>query len=134
MLSFIVLPHSGIMSQTQDVIPSPVTFILTLGKPVLALAQKTECQAGSNYIHVVPFSTTLVCHCPRLNPVSPDPGADTTHCILRPIDYVVGILMLIKIPVSIINLSAGMEHITSMFSCVFNELENTIKFLIHVLL
>ena len=35
------------------------------------------------------------------------------------------ILQSIYVPVSIINLSVGIEHITSMFSCVFNELKNT---------
>ena len=47
MLTFIVLPHWSIMPQTLDMIPHR-HIILTLGRPVLALPRKYECQARSS--------------------------------------------------------------------------------------
>ena len=48
MLTFIVLHHCSIKSQTLYFIPPPVTIMLKLGRPFLALPRKSECQVGSN--------------------------------------------------------------------------------------
>ena len=49
---------------------TPSHIILTLGRPVLALPRKSECQARSSYYH---FLTTLVCRGPGSNPWLPVP-------------------------------------------------------------
>ena len=48
MLTFIVLPHCGIRSQTLLPDTTSSHIILTPERPVLALPRKSECQAGSN--------------------------------------------------------------------------------------
>ena len=48
MLTFIVLPHCGIRSQTLLPDTTSSHIILTPKRPVLALPRKSECQAGSN--------------------------------------------------------------------------------------
>ena len=50
-LTFIVLPHCGIRSQTLLPDTTSSHIILTPKRPVLALPRKSECQAGSNYYH-----------------------------------------------------------------------------------
>ena len=48
MLTFIVLPHCGIRSQTLLPDTTSSHIILTPERPVLPLPRKSECQAGSN--------------------------------------------------------------------------------------
>ena len=48
MLTFIVLPHCGIRSQTLLPDTTSSHIILTPERPVLVLPRKFECQAGSN--------------------------------------------------------------------------------------
>ena len=74
MLTFIVLPHCGIRSQTLLPDTTSSHILLTPERPVLVLPRKSECQAVEQ---LVPLLTTLVCHGLGLNPVPPDLGADT---------------------------------------------------------
>ena len=60
MLTFIVLPHWSIMPQALDMIPHN-HIILTLGRPVLALPHKSECQARCSqyYFQWLWYATVL---------------------------------------------------------------------------
>ena len=51
MLTFLVLPHCDIRSQTCLPDTTLSHIILTPERPVLALPRKSECQAGSNQNH-----------------------------------------------------------------------------------
>ena len=74
MLTFIVLPHCGIRSQTLLPDTAPSHIILTPERPVLALPRKSRVPSGEQ---LVPLLTTLVCRGPGSKPVPPDLGADT---------------------------------------------------------
>ena len=74
MLTFIVLPHCGIRSQTLLPDTTSSHIILTSEPPVLALPSKIHVP---NREQLVPLLTTLVCRGPGSNPVPPDRGADT---------------------------------------------------------
>ena len=70
MLTFIVLPHCGIRSQTllPDTTPSHT------GATSPSPTPKIRVPSGKQ---LVPLLTTLVCRGPGSNPVPPDLGADT---------------------------------------------------------
>ena len=71
MLTYIVLPHFGIRSQTLLPDTTSSHIIQKPERPVLALPQKSEGE------QLVPLLTTLVCRGPGSNPVPPELGADT---------------------------------------------------------
>ena len=67
LLTFIVLPHWSIMSQTLDMIPHPVTLSWHW------VDQSTPYVWVPSEEQLVPFFTTLVCRGPGLNPWPPVP-------------------------------------------------------------
>ena len=80
MLTFIVLPHCSIRSQTLLPDTTSSHIILTPERPVLALPRVPSRE------QLVPLLTTLVCRGPGSNPVPPDLGADTLFTALpRPV-------------------------------------------------
>ena len=75
MLTFIVLLHCGIRSQTllPDTNPSHITYTDT-GATSPSPTPKIRVPSGEQ---LVPLLTTLVCRGPGSNPVPPNLGADT---------------------------------------------------------